>query len=330
MACGVGAGVLFASTVAWAECRLELVPADAPAPWTSAVRAATSRLRSGAAHDCSSVEVAVRPSGGALVTFTTTDGRRAVRALTSAEELGPTLDALLVTLPSEPTPQKSAPSPPVASAAPSPPSEPPRPLVTRVTGVDGEPPPGQGSRSIAIAVPTAAPPHEAHFQLGASVGGRFGFKGAFFTPAIGFRPSGTFGAWELAGAVEYDSSYTYLPGGSPPGFNLWSFIAAVQVGRRQAFGNVALGYGLGLGVASIREEANDVDGTAKVTDFGQPRLSLYGHLVFPRRSTWRGTLDLGLDAALGSVMKRASLRADLPDLPRWGIVVSAGVETSAL
>ncbi len=253
----------------------------------------------------------MRPSGGALVTFLTTDGRRAVRALMSPEELAPALDALLVTLPPEPVRPGAVPA---APATPEPPRTPP------AGPAQGGP---QGGAP-------AAPSAEAHFHLGASAGLRFGFGGAYVTPALGLRPSGTFGAWELAGVVEYDPSYSYLPGGSPSGFKLWSFVAGVQVGRREAIGNVALGYGLGVGVASIREEANDADGTTKVGDRAQPRASLYGRLVYPRRSTWRGTLDLRIDAALGSVKKQASLRNDLPDLPRWGVLLSLGVETSAL
>lgn len=315
-ALGVGVGVLLAPGGAVADCPLELVPEGASDAWTSAARAATGRLATAASHDCGSVEVAVRPSGGALVTFITTDGRRAVRALMSPEELGPALDALLVTLPPEPAQPEPAPVTPPST---EPPRTPPAPLDTNLNTSKG-------------AAPTAgaATPAEVHFHVGASAGVRFGFGGAYVTPAISLRPSGTFGAWELTGAVEYDPSYTYLPGGLPAGFKLWSFIAGLQVGRREAIGNVALGYGLGLGVASIREEVNDPDGTAKVADFGQPRASLYGRVIFPRRSSFRGTLDLGLDAALGSVKKRATLRNDLPDLPRWGVLLAVGVETSAL
>ncbi len=95
-------GALFASVPAAASCPLELVPTEAPAAWKTAAQAATQRLAGSGSYDCGSVEIAVRPTGGALVTFITTDGRRAVRALLAPEELAPTLDALLVTLPPDP------------------------------------------------------------------------------------------------------------------------------------------------------------------------------------------------------------------------------------
>jgi hypothetical protein len=244
------------------------------------------------------------------LTFLTTDGRRAVRALMSPEEIAPALDALLVTLPPEAARSEAAsehaPAPHALSRAAAPPAAPPAP-----------------------AAPAAWAP-EVHFIVGGSGGTRFGLGGAYLSPAVVLRPSGTFGAWELAGVAEYDPSYAYLPGGVPPGFRLWSFIAGLQVGRREAVGPVAVGYGLGLGVASLREEVDDTDGTNKVVDFGQPRGSIYGRLVLPHSGPVRATFELGLDAALANLKKRATLRNDLPDLPRWGIVVTAGIETSAL
>jgi hypothetical protein len=116
----------------------------------------------------------------------------------------------------------------------------------------------------------------------------------------------------------------------PPGFKLWSFIAGVQVGRRESVGDLAIGYGVGLAVASIREESEAIDGTGREIDFGQPRATAYGRLVAMRRATLRPTFDLALDAALANFKKRATLRNDLPELPRWGVLFGVGVETSAL
>jgi hypothetical protein len=306
VACHVGACVLAMPTFARAACPLELVPADAPPAWASAARAAERRLATSATEDCGSVEIAVRPSGGALLTFITTDGRRAVRALLSPEEIAPALDALLVTLPPETSPPAE---PPATPSAPGEPSAPPA--------------------ATPAAPATSAP--EVHFIVGGSSGVRFGFGGAYLSPAFALRPSGTFGPWELAGTVEIDSSYTYLPGGVPPGFKHWSFVAGLQLGRREALGKIALGYGLGLGVAAVRQEADDgSDAEEKAVSIAQPRASLYARLVVPRSASLRATFDLGLDAALGKFRKKASLRNELPELPRWGILVTAGVETSAL
>lgn len=221
-----------------------------------------------------------------------------------------------MTLAPEPAPPVSPTPSPAAASRVVPPTTEREPSVTAASEAS---PTGQQ-------VPS--PARELHFQLAASGGVRLGFGGVYATPAIALRPSGSFGAWELAGAVEYDPSYSYLPGGQR--FKLWSFIAGVQLGRRQPLGPFAFGYGLGLGVASIREEANDDDETTKVADFGQPRVSAYARFVFPRWASWRGTFDVGLDAALGSIKKRATLRSDLPELPRWGVIASLGLETSLL
>lgn len=301
---------LFASVPAAASCPLELVPAEAPAAWRTAAQAATQRLAASGSHDCGSVEIAVRPTGGALVTFITTDGRRAVRALLAPEELAPTLDALLVTLPPDPPapePAPAAPAPTVDAAAPPEPMRAPAPT-TRPT--------------------TAAP--EVHFILGGAVGLRMGFGGVYATPDAALRASGTFGAWELGAIAEYAPYYAYLPGGTPSGFWLWSFIAGVQAGRRESLGNWNLGYGLGFGVASVHEEADDTDGSGKVADYGQPRTATYVRLSFPRRARWRGVVELTLDAVLGSVKKRATVRNDVPDLPRFGATLNLGIEALAL
>lgn len=303
-------GALFASLPAAASCPLDLVPVDAPAAWKSAAQGAAQRLAASDGHDCGSVEVAVRPTGGALVTFITTDGRRAVRALLAPEELAPTLDALLVTLPPD------APAPEPVTPAPAPP-------VDAAVRVEPRPAPPPATR------PATASP-EVHFLLGGAAGVRLGFGGAYASPDAALRASGTFGAWELGAIAEYAPYYAYLPGGTPSGFWLWSFIAGVQAGRRESVGNWNLGYGLGFGVASVHEEANETDGSGKVADYGQPRTAAYLRLSFPRRARFRGVVDLTLDAVLGSVKKRATVRSDVPDLPRFGAALNLGIEALAL
>lgn len=298
----VGAAALLCASSAHAACPVELVPESAPPAWSAAARSASERLASVGTQDCASVEIAVRPSGGALLTFITTDGRRAVRALMAPDEVAPALDALLVTLPPEPS--ATPPSPAAKEEA-------------RPADADAPKP--------------TKPSPEAHVMIGVGVGTRFGFGGAYVSPALTLRPSGTFGNWELGGVVELDPAYSYLPGGVPAGFKLWSFIAGLRFGRRDAIGSAAIGYGLGLGTASIREEADDViDGKEKAVDFGQPRAAIYGHFVLPRRAPVRATFDLEIDLALGNFRKKASIRNDLPALPRWGIVIAVGAETSLL
>lgn len=297
MALGAGASVTLGSVLASAACPLD-VTAPPPPAWERDVEALRGRLAT-VEGDCASVTLAIDANGGVL-TFVTTDGRSARRSLGSGGELLPAVEALLVN-----------PPPPPAAAPPSPPS----PIETK---------PLPGPRS------ATASPAEVHFHVAAVAGVRLGLPGAYGAPTVGLRPSGTFGGWELGAAVEYDPTYVYLPGGLPAGVTLWSFAAGVQLGRRESVGLVAIGYGGGVGVAAIREEAPDASGASKVADFGQPRLSAYGRVALPRESRWRGTLDVGFDAGLGSLKRRATEAANLPDLPRWGLGLGLGVEASLL
>jgi hypothetical protein len=300
---------------AFAQCPVELVPSDAPGSWGIAARAAERRLATASSHDCGSVEIAVRPSGGALLTFITTDGRRAVRALMSADEIGPALDALLVMLPPvEPTPRPSASTTPEAEVTP-PETKPTKPTQ-----------PTQPTQP----TPAAQRP-EVHFILGAAAGIRLGLGGAYLAPSFVGRPSGTFGPWEIAGRVEWNPRYAYLPGGVPPGFFLWSYKIGMQLGRRDSIGKVTFAYGLDLGVATVREEADDAaDGRERAVDTSQPRAGAYGAVIVPRAGTARARFDLGFDVALDRFKKGASSRNDLPTLPRVGLLFTAGIETNAL
>jgi hypothetical protein len=296
--------------LALAQCPVELVPPDAPAPWSNAARSAERRLATATAEDCASVEIAVRPSGGALLTFITTDGRRAVRALMSPDEIAPALDALLVTLPPEPTrsEQPQAPAPQLVQ-----------------TPVQTSPVQTQTISS------SPSPPPEVHFILGAAAGVRLGLGGPYLAPSFVGRPSGTFGPWEIAGRIEWNPRYAYLPGGLPPGFFFWSYKIGLQLGRRDSVGKVTFGYGLDLGVATVREEADDApDGSERAVDTSQPRAGAYARLIAPRAGTARATFDLGFDVALDRFKKGASSRNDVPTLPRVGIMFTAGVETNAL
>lgn len=293
---GAGASIVLAAPAASAACPVTVEGETTPS-WSDAVVALRARLgRADGLGDCASVHLAISTAGGAL-TFSTIDGRSARRDVATPEELAPTVEALLVNPPPPPLPPAAPDS--VSSTSPRPGPEP-------------------------------KPSPEVHFNVAATGGGRLGFSGAYGAPTLGLRPSGTFGAWELAGAVEYDPTFVYLPGGLPSGVSLWSFAATLQIGRREALGFVSLGYGGGVGVAALREEAPDASGARKVADFGQPRLGGYARVTLPRESRWRGTMDLGFDAGLGSIKRRATESSNLPDLPRWGVGLGLGVEVSLL
>jgi hypothetical protein len=309
--------------VAHAACPVELVlPKDtesstSASAWTSAADDLRRRLAENTSDECGSVEIDVSAKGGALLTFTTRDGRRAVRALESADEARPSLEALLVTR-AEPSSNRAAESPktePPPTVAPAP--RDPQTIGSRLPLED-------------LARP-ARPADTLRWIVGLGAGARFGFPGAFASPAFTLRPSVAVGKWELGAAAEWDPTYAYLPGSTPSGFYSWSFQAGFTMGRRQPLGAIDLAFGLGLSIASVREGADkSEDGTARTLDTAQPRASAYVHLVFARTSRIRPTLDLGTDVALGQLARQGSDKRDLPELPRWGLVLTAGAEGSIL
>ena len=79
-------------------CTVRLANEDDGRGWKAAVVEAESRVRAlpAEAHDCKSVEVHVAIDG-AVVVFTTRDGRQAVRQVATPAELAATVEALLVT-----------------------------------------------------------------------------------------------------------------------------------------------------------------------------------------------------------------------------------------
>jgi hypothetical protein len=97
--------LLAAVTEPAGACRVQLLPGDAPRAWSAAAASLQRQLRAGPAgdHDCR--DVIVRAGAReASVEVTTADGRRAVRTLADAADLEPTVAALVVTLPPDPSP----------------------------------------------------------------------------------------------------------------------------------------------------------------------------------------------------------------------------------
>jgi hypothetical protein len=77
------------------ECVVELVPADASPTWVSAEHDVETRVRQDAT-DCARITIEVGEKG-AVILFTTRDGRQARREVASPAQLGASIDALLIT-----------------------------------------------------------------------------------------------------------------------------------------------------------------------------------------------------------------------------------------
>lgn len=270
------------------------------------MEALRARVVADDARDCGTIEVEVTRQGTALLTFVTKDGRRAARGLATADEALPTLEALLAV----PASTSELPPDEAGPKIPPPPSRAPRADV---------PPP--------VVAPTGPP---AVWSFAAGAGARFGFSGAYGSPAFALRPSVLVGRWEVSVSGEWAPSSSYLPGVAPAGFSAWSFHVGFLLARRQPVGPVELVGGLGLGVAAVRESADPApDGTARSLETAQPRATLDLRCIFGR-SRVRPLFEISADTVLGALARQGSDKRDLPDLPRYGLVAALGVEARLL
>lgn len=289
-------------------CPLQVEPPNPETAWHAKALATEKTLqeRSSAAHDCRSIRIEVQPEGNALLTFTTTDGRIAVRLLHTADEILATVEALLVTLPVEKPLEKQAelPKPPIPGPLTvSPPKEraAPKPELVR------EPP-----RFV--------------FQLFA--GGRFGVDAGMFSPSFGTRALFLVRPWELGIGGEVDPLYVPLAGSAPSGFALRSFQGHFLVGRRFIQGPRVFRVGGTFGFGVVREEV-DSDPVTKGTihiDAFQPRVGLYGAVVVPRDKALRFVVGMHGDMAIWGVREAGTLKRNLPDLSRFGLGITLGME----
>jgi hypothetical protein len=253
--------------------------------------------------DCRSVEVTVLPDGTARLEFTTTEGRRADRQLQDPDELAPAIEALLVTVaPPPPLP------PAVAAQTPSATHELPAKQTTQV-----EPPESHA---------------RAHFVIGAAAGARFTFGHKYLAPAMSLRASGMFDRWELGVFGEWDPLFKRLSGATPAGFAMSALVVGALFGRRERAGRFEVNYGVDLGIASVASSADAAQ--ASSVDASQQRVGLYVGGRYPRGKTTRLTLDILSDVALSGLRGPATTAAGLPPIPRYGVVLSMGVETVAL
>ena len=288
------------------DCPILLEPADALSEWSEKARQTEAVLLKKQEHDCRSVRIEVQPEGNALLTFTTSDGRIAVRVLHAPEDIAPTLEALLVTLPVE----KTIATPPAktASAPSSPPSA-------------AEP----AKRAVAKAEPQRAT-RRMLFEV--FTGARFGLDSAFFAPAIGLRATNLFMPWEFGVSGEWNPIYVPLTDSALPNYAMWSFEANIFIGRRKALERMDFPYGFTMGIAAVRAEMDSdtiTKGRIGVQAF-QPRVGAYGGFVYPREGSLRFNGGLHFDIVLFRTRTGATEQKGLPDLPRFGMGMTLGLE----
>lgn len=298
------------NTPAFADsaCPLQVEPPNPETAWHTKAREAETALRerSQAAHDCRSIRIEVQPEGNALLTFTTTDGRIAVRLLHSADEIPPTVEALLVTLPVE-KPLEVQPEPPKSA------NNVPRDLSQQNARVPLLPSAFRLSPQIL-------------FNL--SVGGRLGIDEGVFSSAIGGQALVQINSWELGLGAEVNPWYGPMVDSAPAAFAMRSFQGNFLVGRRFILGPRVVRLGGSFGFALVHEEMDNdplTKGRIDINAF-QPRLGTYAAMVIPRKEKLRFAMGLYGDMALWGLRDGGTAKRNLPNLARFGLGVTLGME----
>jgi len=240
------------------------------------------------------VDVAV---GGAHVSFTTADGRVAVRTLANPAELRPTVEALLVADSSTP-PAAPAQARPASTAAP-------RPVRSnsRETRPPEPPPPAAAATGSAYAVQAGA-------RAGSQIGG--GDRDAMLVSPV-LAGSAWIGRypWELGVLGAFELQYFDLRDHDPGERENSSVSVGVAVGRRDPQGALDLLTSVRLSVATIENESERGSGEA--------RGGLAVGVSTPRHRSVRVRADLCAELVAGS-------NVTSPQSPEWAVSTLVGVE----
>lgn len=286
------------------RCLVTVGPPGADAGWRTAARRLQERLDSaGAEVDCEAIRLEVAPDRTFLI-FTTRDGRQTVRRLESARELGPAVDALLVTVeaPAQPSAQPNAPPNPV------PVLERPRP---------------------------PAPRAAVRVLLGAAAGVRASEPGDFVSPAFGAAISIAVGRVEVAVVGQWDPAHLVWSGSPPADFAMSRYAVGVAAGGRLSAGRGLCALGASAMVAVVNEHASVIrnqttqEGTSLTTvdvSTAEPLGGLYAAFIYPADTPLRARATLAADAVVSRIGQSGGLDPALPPLPWWSASASVGAE----
>jgi hypothetical protein len=317
---GLGGGLARAGE----PCLLHLDPATDPA-WREAAEAARVRLaRRGDAGDCRAVEVVVRADGSASLAFVTTDGRVAERELQAPAELGPVLEALLVTLP---PPEPARPDPPDTTTA----------IATKSPSPEGpRAPTSAAARRVEPTAPAATErvqvdPLDVRVELGAAFGARAVWQpAAFVAPTVGVLGNVQLERWYLGLGGSFSALHAPLDGQRPDGFRRTATAGALELGRAFELGPIGLDALGSIGVQRVEQSAGAARGERVSIDVAQAIAGARVRASWPRDERVRLLGGLGFDAVLGSRSGQSTSLRGLPPLARYGTGLELGVEFSCL
>ena len=243
--------------------------------------------------DCASIHLDVSDDAARL-TYTTRDGRRAERSLADPDELGPTIEALRVTVP-----------------------------------VAGPPPAPPPASEVASEVrPKAAPPTPSGAPIFALLAGARRGGDTLFSPVLGGVASLMAQRWELALMTALEIQRFDVPNQTRAGRKSTTVALGVVVGRRVPVGRVDLLGGGRVAVAALFDQ-DDQRGPTELRTGGylgavlgprggiRVRAELAADLVGGSHSAAVEVADMDGQMGIGE--------GDAFD-PRWAVTCSLGVE----
>lgn len=289
------------------DCSLRFDPPDGGAGWESAAREATASLASSLETDCAEIVVALTPRG-ALVRFTTTDGRTASRQVANPAELASTIVALMVTLDVGATK-----APPDDAARASAPDGALAPIIRAIP--EWEPSPRTGDALVG------------NGDLSVAVRGRIGLRtgvpGAVVAPTFGVGVAVVGGRWEASALAQWEPVHAPAASTEVGRFRLSATSFSLSAGRREPLGgpvSVVFGPSVAVAIESLKAgpELGNV-GRGRLA----PRLGVFvaGDVEVGR--TVRLRLGVAADLDPTRIGRTAG---DLPALAPWGVETSLGVE----
>jgi hypothetical protein len=292
--------------------------------WRDAVHAIERTIDAGGHNDCEAIVVSP-DAHGAAVTFTTRDGRTAVRRVTTPDDLLPLAEALLVASPvDEPSAQGEAVPAATVPLVATP------PLTLRLAPPGAEPAPGQ--ESVAAAPSIREQDTRARVVIGAAGGVKGGAPGDAVAPLARVVLGVANAHWEAFAFGRWDVEHT-MAATSPAGeVRLGSIGGGVLGGRRQRLGALVLVLGSGVGVyssdAELHNEAEHALGHHALHDtFAEPRLDAYLGLVVPASSRLRLRMQVEGELAL---LRHQPSRPEFPAAPGWTMGLTLGAEAAFL
>lgn len=303
--------VLSTSRASAADCLVRFDGAEAATdPWEIAIRDLERDLRD-APNDCASIDIHSGPDG-ATIELRTRDGRQALRRVERPDELAPLVKALLVGLPELPE-EASRQTPDATTSSPA-------------LQPDSE----RGSMVEAAQAPdmlTAAPRARGPKPFGA-LGAGLELQPAEVGGAVGQILGGvTLGPWELGGFGRWELEHAEAEAHEAPRTVIGAVGGGALAGRRHALGPVLLAFGGTLGIYDVEEERGRRRRSAPFErveqSFVDPRAGLYIALVAPASSRVRTRVQLGGEIA---ILEHASTTSVLPEVPRWGMGLTIGIE----